>query len=218
MNEILRYLGYKGQEIDEELKLQIQKLIDLFENSITPKFTWGVFDILAEDNIKLVSENIVFKGRDIYNHLKNAKKCAILATTLGTQSERTLMHLSKTRVSDAVIFDAVCTAKIEEFTDECEAEIKAYAVDNGYYTNFRYSPGYGDFSIEVQKDILRVLNSEKRIGLTLTDASLLIPQKSVTAVIGFFESEQNKHLKKCEECNLYSSCIYKNKGRCKGEK
>ena len=75
MKEILRYLGYKGQDIDEELKIRIQNAIDLFNSNITPRYTWCVFDILAGDNIELAGQHIIFEGKDILNHLKDAEKC-----------------------------------------------------------------------------------------------------------------------------------------------
>ena len=48
----------------------------------------------------------------------------------------------------------------------------------------RYSPGYGDVPLSVQKDICRELDCAKTVGITLTESLLMIPEKSVTAVIG----------------------------------
>ena len=63
----------------------------------------------------------------------------------------------------------------------------------------RFSPGYGDFDIAHQKDIIRLLNCDRRIGLTLTGGYMLIPSKSVTAVIGFTE-EKIHNEGKCMQC------------------
>ena len=52
----------------------------------------------------------------------------------------------------------------------------------------RFSPGYGDFPLEYQRELLGVLDAAKRIGLTLTDSLLMAPSKSVTAVIGVYEA------------------------------
>ena len=48
----------------------------------------------------------------------------------------------------------------------------------------RFSPGYGDLPIEIQKDIFRALDCPRRIGLTLNENLLMSPTKSVSAIIG----------------------------------
>ena len=106
----------------------------------------------------------------------------------------------------------MCTAKIEEVCDMCEEEIKKNVAQDGFYTNFRYSPGYGDFPLEYQRRIVTLLGCDKTIGLTVTDSSLLIPQKSVTAIIGIFESEQKTKKKNCDTCRLKDKCKFSRKG------
>lgn len=208
-NEVFRYLGYRGQEIDDFTNSETDAMIELCENIVKTKFIYKIFDVSVKDKIYLKNSELILDGTDIYNHLKEAKKCAVLACTLGAEAERELLKLSKTNLLRSVIFDAVCTARIEETADECEEKIKEYAKENGYFTNFRYSPGYGDFPLDMQKSLISALEAEKRIGLTVTDNFLMIPRKSVTAVIGLFNIEQQKNEEKCEVCSMRHTCKYK---------
>ena len=48
----------------------------------------------------------------------------------------------------------------------------------------RFSPGYGDMPLDLQGDIIAILEARKWLGLTLSEAKLMSPQKSVTALIG----------------------------------
>ena len=64
----------------------------------------------------------------------------------------------------------------------------------------RFSPGYGDFSLTYQLDFDRILNMRNTLGITLNDALLMTPSKSITAVIGIPKSgdslndwRQNEH-------------------------
>ena len=50
----------------------------------------------------------------------------------------------------------------------------------------RYSAGYGDFNLENQKIIYDLLGL-KKIGVDITDTFVLIPEKSVTAMVGIKE-------------------------------
>ena len=211
-HEILRYLGYKNQNVDEVVTKQINKYIEFFQKNVKPKYMYRIFDVEVNEFISLKNTNVNFVGKDIYNHLKNASKCAVMAATLGAESERILNLLSKTKISEAIIFDAVCTAKIEEICDLCEEEIKSQVLKEGLYTNYRYSPGYGDFPLDSQKAITSILGCHKGIGLTVTDSDLLIPRKSVTALIGIFEDKQNGYKKDCDLCGLSETCTYKKKG------
>jgi len=70
--------------------------------------------------------------------------------------------------------------------------------------------------IEIQPDILKIVDAERRIGLTVTDTNIMIPRKSVSAIIGIYNGEkviENK--KNCENCNLRDKCAYRKRGaRC----
>ena len=84
----------------------------------------------------------------------------------------------------SAVADAVCSALIEDYCDEMQAQLAAAEAEGGLYLRPRFSPGYGDFALESQREIFSRLACEKRIGLTLTDTLMMVPFKSVTAVIG----------------------------------
>ena len=50
----------------------------------------------------------------------------------------------------------------------------------------RFSPGYGDLDMAVQKDLCLVLDTGRTIGVTLTESCMMVPVKSVTAIVGLF--------------------------------
>jgi len=87
-----------------------------------------------------------------------------------------------------------CTRK------EQALELIALAKEKGLYLRPRYSPGYGDFPLTYQKEILELLNAQRRIGLTRTESNMLVPTKSVTAIIGFTTEETSCHVAKCMTC------------------
>ena len=84
-------------------------------------------------------------------------------------------------------YSSICQATgamyIETFIDNLNAHIKEEANNEGLTTMPRYSPGYGDVPLSIQKDFFRLLNC-KRIGLSLMDSLIMAPEKSVTAFIG----------------------------------
>lgn len=215
-NEVLRYLGHRGQEYSKEIDIKIDFLIENAYSACSPKSIWGVFEPEFSDKVYLKGTSLAFAGKDIFNHLKGAKKIAVLAVTLGINAEREILKFQQFDMVSAVICDAVFDAYTESLADSVEAEILSFAKKQGLHINWRFSPGYGDFPLETQRAIADVLNLSKTIGLTVTESNLLIPRKSVTAVMGLFEEQQPKVTGSCENCNLKDKC--KSKRECKNVK
>lgn len=216
--EVLRYLGYSGKKPDEETDRCIDEMILLADSVLSPKEIHGIFDTEnCPDGIKLKGTDTVFGGNDIENHLDGSFRCILFAATLGAEAERQLNILQKKDMQKAVIFDAVCDTYIEEFSDVCCKKLKEEMRKNGLYINTRFSPGYGDLSIERQTDIISVLNCTKLIGLTVTDSFILLPRKSITALIGVFKNPPKGTARGCESCNMKDKCKMRGDGKCSNQ-
>lgn len=77
----------------------------------------------------------------------------------------------------------------------------------------RFSPGYGDFSIGMQGEICRVLDTARKIGVTVNESGILIPRKTITAVLGVSKHPQTKRTSGCAVCDLFETCSYRREGR-----
>lgn len=89
--------------------------------------------------------------------------------------------------------------------------------ERGLFPNARYSPGYGDWGLDAQPQMLAAVDAQRRLGLTLTPTLLLVPTKSVTAVIGLFDEPQPTHLRLCSKCHCREFCEIRKTGRtCRG--
>lgn len=122
---------------------------------------------------------IYTESRDLRNALKGAGEALIFAVTLGLSVDRYLLRLSKTSIGEMFLADAIASAYAEAAADRAE---ELFLVEKG--KRVRFSPGYGDLSLDIQPRVLSVLQAEKNLGITLTDSLLMKPQKSITAIIG----------------------------------
>jgi cobalamin-dependent methionine synthase I len=68
--------------------------------------------------------------------------------------------------------------------DRVDAIVQTEIQRAGYERTMRYSPGYGDWDLTVQAELLRLVGADV-IGVSCTETSILQPRKSVTAVIGW---------------------------------
>lgn len=120
------------------------------------------------------------EGESIQKHLAGAVAVGVMAVTVGMGVERELRRLSLSDPVAQVIFDAAGTTAVERAADACEASIVAAAHDRGLYTNFRFSPGYGDMPLSAQPVLLATLDAQRKLGITLSKSLLMTPTKSVT--------------------------------------
>ena len=219
--EVLRYLGYAGQKVGTELEERIERTVRDLEHDIAPRGIWQAFPVDAhaldeagDPCIRLVGTTVELRGRDIFRHLKDATCCVLLACTLGMESERRLHALSGQSPLDATVLDAAASAYVEAAVDEVDRAVERAARAAGLSRNARFSCGYGDCPIEAQDAIVAALDATRRIGLTVTPTHLLLPSKSVTAMIGLFEGAgpETGTRPSCAICRLAGSCSFRERG------
>lgn len=226
--EVLRYLGYAGQTIEPELYDRIDALVDRAERELSPKGVAKRFSVEVRGEgtrgtgalpyVEVQGTALVLEGFDIVRHLEGACACVLLACTLGAKSEQELSRLKAVNPLDALIYDAACSALIERVADAAEAEVVAEAAADGLQANWRFSPGYGDLPLSVQTRFVSVLRAFETIGLTVTDTDLLVPTKSVTAIVGLFDGPvADAEPRTCSMCRMKDFCTLRTTGRtCNG--
>lgn len=218
--EALRYLGYSGQTINEELTRRLDKWALACENELSPTYTWRAFAIdeertswEGEPAVALQGCNLLLEGNSIATHLRGAHFAACFAATLGLASERALHSLGATNPLDAILYDACCNALIEAVAQAAQEDIAAEAEKAGLFARMRFSPGYGDLPLAVQPRFIEALDAQKLLGLSVNSSLLLVPAKSVTAVVGLFSTvPQTPARTPCQDCIAREYCSYLEKG------
>ena len=194
---------------------QIQEIIDNCEkellNSITPAYYYSIFNINHEPNkVTLENCNLSLIGEDISNHLKDCDKAILFCATLSHGPDK-LIRINQVRdMTKSIIIDALASAAIEQICDLIQEEIKERFPS--LYQTWRFSPGYGDLPLDIQKEFINVLSATKRAGISSTNTNMLIPSKSVTAIIGLSENIIPKQKRGCQVCSLRETCVYRLKG------
>ena len=209
--EVLRYLEYKGQDIDNNLVEIIEECRNIAKDRINPKYTFRVYSIKQKYKgiIELEGTNLILESNDLYEILKDCNECILMAATLGINIEKDIKKYSCTELTKGIIIDSCATTAIEEVCDKVQNEIENNILKNGQYLTFRYSPGYGDLSIEKNTEILTILNGQKEIGLTITNSGIMIPRKSVIAIIGITDKKVEQDKTSCSTCKNKSKCKFK---------
>lgn len=127
------------------------------------------------------------ESQSLRKNLEGCDEAYILAATTGISSQRLIEKNSVISPIKGIVTDCVGSAAIEAFCDKINLSLS----DNPDFLRPRFSPGYGDLCIDCQRKIVEFLCANKNIGLSLTDSLMMVPKKSVTAIIGI-SKEKNK--------------------------
>ena len=109
---------------------------------------------------------------------RGCSECFVMVCTLGMGVDRLIAREQYTSVSDAFVIDAMADAMIESLCDAAERDITT-----GLVTVPRFSPGYADLPLNVGRNIVRLLCADTRLGISFSESGLMIPRKSVSAIV-----------------------------------
>ena len=174
--EALRYLGVKNSDgVTEQL---MDECIKEMYKVAEPKAVYCETKITVENStvdfgfMRVESEKLA-------KNLCGCYKAYVFCATLGIGVDRQFERLSRISPAKATVFSAVGSSLVEGLCDYANKMIVGDQLSRP-----RFSCGYGDFSLAHQSDILNVLEAGKRIGVFLTESYMMVPVKTVTAVIG----------------------------------
>ena len=185
--EALRYAGARG-DVTEISKL-LEECIRESEAHLSYKLCYAYYPLTrVKSSLDLGFAKV--SSEKLAAHLEGCFEIIVLAATVGVAFDRLIAKFGKISPTKAYLLDGLGTERIEALCDlfcHEEAERRAKA---GEALTGRFSAGYGDLPLELQKSIFEALDCEKSIGLTLGDSLLMSPQKSVTAIVGIKKVEK----------------------------
>lgn len=193
-------MGYGKNQPDEAVLRQIDACVAELTRASSMKTVNRVFELRHLSTKEIMLGELRIESEKLSKHLRNCGKAILFAATLGTGADLLLRRWSVADMSKAVIMQASAAAVIEAYCDACQKELSTEAAKEGLYLRSRFSPGYGDFPLDYQKELLNLLDAPKRIGLTVTDSMMLTPTKSVTAVMGLTAEKESCNVHKCATC------------------
>lgn len=198
--EAVRYLGYGNRAIDEQTEELIRDSFKELEQVSRAKFIYRIFEISELNSDELMIGTMKVYSKHLCKNLKGCHAAFLICATLGAGVDMLMKRYTVTNMAKTAVLQACATTLLEEYCDNIQKQL-ADMLEHNEYLRARFSPGYGDFSITYQKEILRMMNASKEIGLSLTDGYMLTPTKSITALIGITNEKIICHASGCEVCS-----------------
>ncbi len=201
IREALRYAGVK--EDTPEMTALLQECVRLCQNILTPRVCYRFYPVSRVDG----GLDLGFAHTDssaLRRNLAGCDEIVLFAATIGLEMDRMIARYAHLSPSKSVMLQAIGAERIESLCDAFENEL----IRQGHEVGQRFSPGYGDLPLDLQRDIFAALDCPKHIGVSLNESLLMSPSKSVSAIIGLNGEASERCVHNCALCTL-PNCLYR---------
>jgi hypothetical protein len=186
--KVLARLGYaQGKTaLDPKTAALIDEELGVAQKLITGRQTVAFSKIhrLPPDRVEL-EPGLNVQSVKIFQLLEGCEKAYGFAVTIGPAlEEKRNRYIDAKETTRAVILDAIGSVAADELAELTHRQLAADAAQEGMTATRRFSPGYGDWPLTSQQTFLHWLGAAA-IGIRLTENCQMLPEKSVSALLGF---------------------------------
>lgn len=185
--EAIRYAGVRGDSPDAEAILA--ECISESESTLSFRLCYGEYPLTRVENLLDFGFARVESAK-LSEHLLGCSSVIVVTATLGIGIDRLISKYSRLSQAKALMLQGLGAERIEALLDLFCEEQRREKTAHGMALTARFSAGYGDLSLEFQREIFKALDCERKIGLTLNDSLIMSPTKSVSAIIGIKKDEK----------------------------
>lgn len=210
-----RYLGYGTSSPDDKVKDIMRECGAQICAGAVPRFVYRTFDLKREPGgLYLDGTDLNLPGTSIREHLEGCDRAVLLCATLSNGIDRLI---SRTQISDmakAVVLDAMAGVAVEQVCDKAEKIIREEYKKSGRqgYFTWRFGFGYGDFPLREEAAALRILEAEKKIGVSINESFIMFPRKTAACIIGISDREIPPAKRGCISCAMRDRCKFRIRG------
>ncbi len=204
-----RYLGFRGKALDAGAIRLLEDAYGALLTTVEPRHILRPFPVMVTGEKLCFGELPPLESRDLCNLMRGAGEGYGLVATLGTALDLRVRREMVMNPALGAALSACGSAYVDEYIDELLEAENELCLLRGRRLSPRFSPGYGDAPLDWQRSLLAVLEA-RRIGVSLTEGCLMLPEKSVSAVMAVrpVDSRRNAPKSGCAACDL-SECAYR---------
>jgi len=183
--EVLRYLGYQGTEIPPQTDRLINGCILEMKGLVRPTYCYRRYRMWeATEGIYLEESAICLTGDAIRRHLAGCKEVYLLCATVGMYVDKNIRLKMVMEPAAGAVLDSCGSVAVERVVEAVQQEIEKEVAAEGKSITGRFSPGYGDLPLTIQRDLAEELDVYRKLGVSVGENLMLSPSKSITAIIG----------------------------------
>ncbi len=186
--DVLSILGYKREKtkVSKIFAEKIEKILEQTQQKSPAKALYIIRKIekIEKNTISFFNSEIKIESKDISSLLSESFAVIFMGITIGWWIDNKIAELNEKReYNEALIYDAVGSEAVEGAANSLNHHLDIEARQNRFTLTKRFSPGYGDLNISFQRELYKELSLEN-LDIKILPTNLLLPQKTITAIIG----------------------------------
>jgi len=209
--DVLRYLGYRPGR--SALTPRVEAVVDAgiagamaaAESRVAVGYCR--LEPVADGAVALAVPGFAWQSQDLARRLAGVRAVTLLVASLGEGiSDQVRRHFADGEYAVATAVDAAGTALVQALLQWALHTVAAEAAEFGFSLTPPYSPGYGDWAISAQLDLVQALGAAASV--TCTPTCYLIPEKSIVALAGWTSGGAPDVPSGCAAC-VQPNCLYR---------
>lgn len=195
---------------DKELRRAADACLKMAGAFCSPRSAWSAKRIVSTgENSVEIEGGAALSSAFLASYLKGARELRIFAVTIGPAVEDEASRLmADGETLDGYLLDRIGSLAVESLAESFERLMRAGCRRRRLSVSRRLSPGYCDWPIEEQFALDKLMDFSKA-GIRLTKSCMMVPKKSISAVVGIGPAGLFTDLKnQCAICDR-PGCSYR---------
>lgn len=174
---ILRFAGERGD--GEAILPLLEECLREAEGSLRFGVSYRPLPLAVTGNT-VSAGPLSFASRDLARFIGSKTEGVLFCASVGHGMDRLISRYGRLSPAKALLFQALGAERVEAL---CDAFCEKLGVEYDIPTPSRFSPGYGDLPLSLQREILPLAEAGKYLGVSLGEGFLMSPTKTVTAFV-----------------------------------
>jgi hypothetical protein len=203
IKQVLSRMGYGTAGVPSaRIESLVKEYADNICHLIEPSYSYVIRDVNSVRGARIFIEgSVTFRSNVIARLLEHCPKVAVFVLTIGDRLGEMVHQLSgEGFMVQAAVLDAIGSDAAETLAHVVQDIIRREAAAEGLDVSLRFSPGYCDWRVSQQKMVFRAMAGDSA-GVRLTDGCLMVPQKSISGIIGIGPADRVESYNPCLTCN-----------------
>lgn len=163
---------------------KLRRLNDVASGLISPRLTFKAWEVgSTARHLQLKNGTVMFSPK-LARTVRGSTDIICFVATIGRAIEHEIQTcMDNRRLSDGYLLDAIGSTAVEQMVQDFCVDMQRWYGFQKRAVTHRFSPGYCDWPVTEQQKLFQLIAAD-RIGVTLSESSLMQPRKSISGVFG----------------------------------
>jgi hypothetical protein len=185
---VARRLGYRDcEQMAPPVRALFEELMAAAPALVEPRVVVREMELLREEPRRVVLGQgvLVIESRSLAARVHGCSQATAFAATIGAAVEDQVgAAIEIGEITRALVLDALGSMAADALAGAVQAHLALVAQARGLEATKRYSPGYGDWNVLDQSAFIAMVEGDQ-IGLRVNEFGQILPEKSVSGLVGF---------------------------------